>query len=205
MRANLKKTTAGLLVVAAGAFGVVTLAWTASSWAAKPPKYLFQIREVKGGEGAHPDVRAYAAEAFTTDLRTRAEIVLADGAAASDAEMAAQAKKRRCRAFSVSVRLDEIAKQMKEPRPGGRLPRMEVSVKLSVFGTTIPGEKLAFSGEGEAGLESEVTERTAEAEAVSLQRDAVKAAVKQAVDQAVLKLSLPKSEPLNESKRKRAR
>ena len=76
-------------------------------------------------------------------------------------------------------------------------------MKLSVFGTTIPEEKLAFSGEGESAVEAEVTEKTAAAESESLAKDAIKDAIKQAVDQAVLKLSIGKAGPMNEGAKRR--
>jgi hypothetical protein len=92
---------------------------------------------------------------------------------------------------------------MKDPKPGGRLRQLAVSVRLSVFGTTIPDAKLAFSGEGEAGTEAEVVERKVASETVAATKDAIKDAIKQAVDQAVLKLSMTKSAPANESRRKK--
>ena len=79
---------------------------------------------------------------------------------------------------------------------------LAVSVKLAVLGTTLPGNKIAFGGDGEAGAETEVTERRIDEESQSLLKDAIKDALKQAVDQAVLKLGMPKSAPLNESKRR---
>jgi hypothetical protein len=78
---------------------------------------------------------------------------------------------------------------MRPPKPGGRLKQLAINVRLTVFGTTLAEEKLAFSGEGEAGLESEVSDKRVEAETTSLTKDAIKDAVKQAVDQAVVKLS----------------
>ena len=92
---------------------------------------------------------------------------------------------------------------MKDPKPGGRLKQLAVSVHLSVFGTTIPDAKLAFSGEGEAGTEAEVAERKVAAETASATKDVIKDAIKQAVDQAVLKLSMSVAKPANESRRKK--
>ena len=101
------------------------------------------------------------------------------------------------------MKIAELKKEVKEPNPGARLKRLSVSVKLSVLGTTLPGEKMAFGGDGEAAAEAEVSERRMDAEGESLLKDAIKDAVKQAVDQAVLKLGTPQSAPMNESKRKR--
>ena len=73
-----------------------------------------------------------------------------------------------------------------------------------MFGTTVAEEKLAFSGDGEAGMEAEVSDKRLETEAAALTKDAVKDAVKQAVDQAVLKLSMAQSGP-HGARRKRRR
>ena len=121
---------------------------------------------------------------------------------ATDTEaLVAELKKRKLRGFSVVVRFEHLKKELKEPSPGARRKRMALNVRLSVFGTTIPEEKLAFSGDGEAGVEAEVSDKGMEAETTSLAKDAIKDAIKQAVDQAVMKLSLGKSAPLNERKR----
>jgi hypothetical protein len=71
-----------------------------------------------------------------------------------------------------------------------------------VLGTVIPGDKIAFSGEGEGGAEAAVPERRIDEETTAMLKDAIAAAVGQAIDQAVLKLTMPKAAPLNESRRK---
>ena len=103
------------------------------------------------------------------------------------------------------MRFEHLKKEVKEPSPGARRKRVALDVKLSVFGTTIPEEKLAFSGDGESGVEAEVSDKGMEAETQELAKDAIKDAVKQAVDQAVMKLSVGKSAPMNEGKHGRRR
>ena len=100
--------------------------------------------------------------------------------------------------FSVSVRFEHLTKEVKEPTPGARHKRVSLDVKLGVFGTTIPEAKLSFSGDGESGVEAEVSDKGMDAEVTSMAKDAIKDAVKQAVDQAVTKLSIGKSGPMNE-------
>jgi len=77
-----------------------------------------------------------------------------------------------------------------------------ISVRLEVLGVTLPGEKLAFNGEGEASGEIEASERRLEGEARALEKELLKAAVKQAVDVAMMKLSVPVAAPRNESRHK---
>jgi hypothetical protein len=168
--------------------------------AASRAKYFFQLREVKGGPDINADLKSYAGEALKTDLAGRPE--WASDIEATDPKLpdalAAELDKRKLRGFSVTVRFEEVRKEVRPPNPGARLKQLAINVRLTVFGTTIPEEKLAFSGDGEAGLQAEVSDKRIEAESASLTKDAIKDAVKQAVDQAVLKLSI--SQP---SKRKR--
>jgi hypothetical protein len=165
------------------------------------PKYYFQIREVKAGPEVDAALKSYAGDALKADLAGRPEWA-SDVGAQGDA-LVAELKRRNLRGFYVTLRIENLKKEIKEPAPGARLKRLALTVKLTVFGTTIPEEKLSFSGDGEAGMESEVSDKRAQAEEASLAKDVVKDAVKQAVDQAVLKLSLGQSAPMNEAKHKK--
>jgi hypothetical protein len=165
------------------------------------PKYYFRVGEVKAGPEIEAPLKTYAAEALAADLAARPEWASDVGTIETEA-LVAELKKRNLKGFSVVVRFENLKKDLKEPAPGARRKRLAVTVRLSVFGTTIPEEKLSFSGDGEAGVEAEVPEKGMEAEATSLAKDAIKDAIKQAVDQAVMKLALAgKSMPMNESKR----
>ena len=141
---------------------VATTVAAAAPARAAEPKYYFQIKEVT----AAPDVDA----AVKTDGRRRAE-----GRARLAARMglrhrarprrrdrsalAAELTKRKLRGFDVTVRIETFKKEMKDPRPGGRLKQLAVNVQLSVIGATIPDAKFAFEGNGEAGVEAEVSEK----------------------------------------------
>lgn len=178
--------------------GTVTAPAPAS---AAGPKYYFQVGEVKAGPEVDAALKAYAGEALKTELASRPE--WASEVGASGDALVGELKKRNLRGFDVVVRFDRFKKEAKEPNPGARYKRLALNVKLSVFGTTIPEAKLAFAGEGEAGLEAEVSEKKMDGEALSLAKDAIKDAVKQAVDQAVMKLGLGQAAPMNEKRRKK--
>lgn len=165
------------------------------------PKYFFQLRDVKGGPTIDPALKAYAGEALKADLAARPEWA-SDIAAASPEALLAELDKRKLRGFNVTVRFEDVHKEVKPPKPGGRFNQLAINVRLTVFGTTVAEEKLAFSGDGEAGLEAEVPEKRIETEGLSLTKDAIKDAVKQAVDQAVLKLSIAQSGPHGGARKK---
>ncbi len=206
-------------LIALGALGVAPEALAA-------PKYYFQLQAVKAGPEVDAALKTYAGEALTADLAGRPEWATAttgacspnaacipaaaaspamgpDGKPADRSALTATLKRLNLRGFDVTVRIEKLKQEMKDPKPGGRLKQLAVNVHLTVFGTTIPDAKLAFSGDGEAGTEAEVTDRKLAAETASATKDVIKDAIKQAVDQAVLKLAVGKSMPANESKRKK--
>ena len=180
--------------------GLLVLAGTAQAGAAK---YFFQVRDVKAPPGFDPALKAFVAEAVKAELASRPLWASDLGGAEGEAAVVAELKKRNLRGFDVTVRLENLKKEVKEPKPGGSLRRASVGVRLTVFGTGIPGAKLAFAGDGESAVETEVTDKKMEAESADMAKEATKDAIKQAVDQAEAKLALGKSVPLNESKRKK--
>jgi hypothetical protein len=179
--------------------GLVALGVAAAPLAVAAPKYFFRVGEVKAGPDVDEALKAYAGEAVKADLAARPEWA-SDVGTTDTEQLVAELKKRNLRGFSVVVRFEQLKKELKEPAPGARRKRLALDVKLSVFGTTIPEEKLSFSGDGESAVESEVPDKGMETEAQALAKDAIKDAIKQAVDQAVMKLSIGKSAPMNESK-----
>jgi hypothetical protein len=158
---------------------------------------------VKAGPDVGEALKTYAGEAVKAELASRPEWASDVGNfGPSDTEaLVAELKKRNLRGFSVVVRFEHLKKDIKEPAPGARRKRAALDVKLSVFGTTIPEEKLSFSGDGESGVEAEVSDKGGDAETEALAKDAIKDAIKQAVDQAVMKLAIGTAAPMNESKR----
>ena len=190
-----------LIAVAVAAMVLTALA-AAPALAAPRPKYYFELHEVESKVPLNADMRQFAGEALKAELASRPEWQSDLGVTDRDA-VVAELKKRKLSGFDLVVKIASMTKEVKEPNPGSRLRRLSVSVRLSVLGTTLPGEKMAFGGDGEAGAEGEVTERRLDSEAESMFKDAIKDAVKQAIDQAVLKLGTPQAAPLNESKRKR--
>ena len=191
-----------LALAVGGAIATAPVARAAAS-PAGAPKYYFEVHKVESELPLNEDLRTFTMTALQEELKSRPEWASDLGAGTDRAALAAELKKRKLRGFDLVVKIAALKKDVKEPNPGSRLRRLSVGVKLAVLGTTIPGEKIAFGGDGEAGAETDVTERRIDVEADTLTRDAIKDAIKQAIDQAVMKLSLPKAAPLNESKRKR--
>ena len=201
MRTALFRERRVIAVMGALAMSALLVPGAAAAKAAKA-KYYFRIGEVKAPEKTDAALMSFAGEALKQELSSRANWA-SDIQAADEGALVAELKQRGLRGFDVTLRLEKLGQQLQEPKPGGHLKRLAISVRLTVFGTAIPGAKLAFSGDGEAGVESEVTDRQAETEGPAATKDAIKDAIKQAVDQAEAKLALGVAAPLNESKRRR--
>jgi hypothetical protein len=175
------------------------------------PKYYFQLQPVKAGPEIDAATKAFAADALKAELASRPEWASDIGAAGQQApgqdrsDLVAELKKRNLRGFDVTARIESLKQQLKDPKPGARNKQLAVEVDVTVFGTTIPDAKLAFSGEGQSGTEAEVAEKRLAADTADATRDVIKDAIKQAVDQAVLKLASGKSAPMNEKHKKKAK
>lgn len=177
---------------------------------AAEPKYYFQVQDVKAGPEVDAALKTYAGQALKDELAKRPEWASDIGAAGEKARpgqdrsaLVAELKKRGLRGFDVTLRIENFKQEMKDPRPGGKLKQLAVDVRLTVFGTTIPDAKLAFSGSGQSGLEAEVADKSFARDSADAGRDAIKDSIKQAVDQAVLKLAIGKSEPMNEARHRK--
>jgi hypothetical protein len=165
-------------------------------------KYYFNVIEVRSAIPLDDTTKAAAREVLEKDLAGRPEFTSSLGEATGD-EVAAELKRRKLQGFNVTLKFESLKRELKPPRPGGRLKQLAIDLRLSVFGTTIPDAKLAFGGDGQAGIEAEVVERRMEQESASITHDVMVQAVKQAVDQAVAKLSMPRTQPINEGKRRK--
>ena len=191
-----------------GALAAVTLAaFTASASAG--PKYYFQLQPVKAGPEVDAAIKSYTGQALKAELASRPEWASdvgpagAAGPGSDRTALVSELKKRALRGFDVTARIEKLKQEVKDPKPGSRNKRLAVEVQLTVFGTTIPDAKLAFSGDGQSSSEAEVSERRLAADTADTTKDVIKDAIKQAVDQAVLKLSIGTSGPMNEKHKKK--
>ncbi len=177
---------------------------TSKAQAAKAPRFYFNVAEVRAETPADGEILTLARELLTKDLEGRPEFTN-DVGGVPGVELPAELARRKLLGWNVTMKLLSLTHEVKPPRTGRSLKQMAVGAKVSVFGTTIGEEKLAFGGDGEAILEAEVVERRLAEEQKELDRDALAQAIKQAVDQAVGKLGQRQAQPLNESRRRRGK
>lgn len=195
------------LAVSAAVMAAATI--PAGPLRAATPKYYFQLQPVKAGPEVDGDLKAFTAEALKAELAARPEWASDVGPAGQAGPgtdrtaLVAELKKRNLRGFDVTARIEKLKQEVKDPKPGARNKQLSVQVELTVFGTTIPDAKLAFSGDGQSGSEAEVSDRRLAADTADTTKDVIKDAIKQAVEQAVIKLGVGKPGPMNEKHRKR--
>jgi hypothetical protein len=130
-----------------------------------------------------------AKELLAAEISARSEFTQDLGGAEGEAAAAAEMKKRGLRGFQVNLRIATFKQEMRPPAPGRRDKQMAIQVKLGVYGTTYPGGKLNFTGDGEASLMGEFAERRMESDVENLRKTALASALKQAVSTAVTKMS----------------
>jgi hypothetical protein len=172
------------------ALAVLPLALLASSARAETdsekPKYYFKISNIHSEDKT---IIPMAAELLKAEVSSRPEFTMDIGTAQSEDAQIAEIRRQGMQGYQVSMRIETFKEEVKPPAPGMRDPQMAISVKLAVFGHTIPGNKLLFVGDGDASLVAEFSERLKDKEEIRFRRTALASAIKQAVSTAVAKLT----------------
>lgn len=150
------------------------------------PKYYFKVTNIISEDQS---IIPIAKELLEKEISSRTEFTQDLGGAEGEAAAAAEMKKRGLRGFQINLRVMGFKQEEKPPVPGRVDSQMMVRVKLGVYGSTYPGGKIAFTGDGEATVTGEYKERRKEADVAELTNAAVGAALKQAVTTAVTKMT----------------
>ena len=166
----------------------ISLAGRARGDVAKP-KYYFTISNITAEDKTIIDL---AKELLSKEISTRSEFTQDLGGAEGDVAAAAEMKRRGLRGFQVNLRITTFKQEIKPPVPGRRDRQMAIQVKLAIYGTTYPGGKLNFTGDGEASVVGEFAERRMESDVEGLTKTALGSALKQAVSTAVDKMPTAK-------------
>jgi hypothetical protein len=151
----------------------------------KLPRYFFKITNV---EAQDPSTIPIAKELLEAEVASRPEFAENIGKAASDKERMVDFERRGMKGYELSMRVVSLSTKINPPAPGARDSQMAIAVKLSIFGYTLPGGVLKFTGDGEAQLEGEFSERRRAKEEEKFIRTALTSALKQAVDTAIMKM-----------------
>lgn len=208
-------TITGKLPVAAPGTGVAGAA--AGGDAAGSVPATAAVPSPAGGEGAAPapgvanatpvpNEPAEIALARTTLLKTlstRPEVVMDLELPADPVQAGAELKRRGLRGYEVTLRILRMDRQVKPPPPGKQFRLLEQIVKVSLIGTTFPGELLALGGEGESTVQIEIGSQINDVQEREVATDALQDAVNQAVANAIRKLQIGPMVPPKDAPRRR--
>jgi hypothetical protein len=195
---NMRTTTLGTAVLAMAILALSAPALAASG----KPKYYFRISNI---EAQDHKIIPLAKELLEKEVATRPEFTMDLGNAHSEDAQIAELRRQGMQGFQVSLRITSVKKEIKAPAPGKRDQQISIEVKLAVFGHTLPGNKLLFTGDGDASLMGEFAERLKDKEEERFMRTALASAIKQAVSTAVAKLTTATLEDKKSGKGKKAK
>jgi hypothetical protein len=134
------------------------------------PKYYFTISNITSEDKT---IIPLAKDLLSKEISARSEFTQDLGGAEGDAAAFAEMKKRGLRGFQVNLRITTFKQEIKPPVPGRRDRQMAIQVKLAMYGTTYPGGKLNFTGDGEASVVGEFAERRMESDVEGLTKTAL--------------------------------
>jgi hypothetical protein len=165
-------------------------------------KYYFKVTNIHVEDNK---IIPMAKELLEKEVASRPEFTMDLGDASSEDTQIAEMQKRGMKGFQVSMRISSLKKDIKPPAPGKRDQQMSIDVKLAIFGHTIPGNKIMFTGDGESHLMGEFSERLRDKEEERFTRTALEGAIKQAVSTAVAKMTTTTLDDKGPKKGKKAK
>jgi hypothetical protein len=151
------------------------------------PKYYFRISNVECP--ANKKIVPVATEILEQEFANYPEFTTDVHGANTEEAQLAEIQRQGMKGYQVSMRITKATVTIKDPAPGKRDQQMSIDVKVSIFGHTIPGRKLMFTGDGDASLTGEFSERLKDKEEDRFMRTALTSAIKQALTTAVSKLT----------------
>jgi hypothetical protein len=185
-------------------FAVTLLALVPSARAADS-KYYVVVRGVDEAANVKSGVVGELKQLFTDELKRHPEFTLERPAGLPEDPQAMfdELKKRKLKAFEVTLKVLGVTRETKPPSTGKQYRVLVRGIKLNVFGDTIPEKVMALGGDGESQVGAEIGKNTdEEKEGKQLLLEASKEAIKQAVDMTVTKLNLNDRQVKLRSKKK---
>ncbi|HEX2572640.1 MAG TPA: hypothetical protein VH877_24035 [Polyangia bacterium] len=152
----------------------------------KKPRYYMVVRAVEGAKEVAPE---QVRQIFTEELAKHPEDCITERAEypKEPEALAARLATEKLTGYLVTVRILEITREL-VPAAAGKPPMLQRGVRLTVIGASIPEDRIAFGGHGDALTGTIMRGKPSEAEAASLLSDAIRYAISQAVDESLKQL-----------------
>jgi hypothetical protein len=171
------------------------------AWAKKKPKekYYLQITGAETAEGVPKPLGDRAKVVLGELLTKRPEFVSSlEGAPDLQADPAAFRKwmsKKKLRAFKVVVKLTKLTREL-TPKPDSKNQILRIQISLQIFGTGMPDDTMALTGDGVSAVGLEVGQKVRPKDEEVATEESLRNALTSAVDDAVRKLGMgPPSKP----------
>lgn len=177
---------------------------------ATPARFYVVVRGVEDGEGVKSGIKDEALKLFKAELGRHPELTLTAPPGlpvTDDNEVLKDALKAKgIKALEVTLRILSATQAINPPPPGKQYRVLVRSIRLSVFGDSLPDKVMAIGGSGESQVGAEIgASADVDKEGKPLLLDAAKEAIKQAVDMTVAKLQLPDAGKVRLKKRPAAK
>ncbi len=179
--------------------------------AGKKDKYYFALATIELKEGIPAEIEALVRTQVEKSIAEHARIVTTLPEGAPDPKAAPKRfekflKRKKLHAYKVYLEVTSYTHEVEPMPPPRRGQRLKVSVELRMFGETIPGRVLAFSGDGSATVILEIGKKLRAADTKAGNHDSIELAVAKALERSITKLAQPPpAKPQGPKKKKRAK
>ena len=189
-----------MLIASLVAVASAALLVSGASAGKKAKNYLLQVTTIDLADGTPDDIELLLAKQLTTSIEAHDRLVATAGKDAPDPAVEPDKfkeylKKNNLEAFTVNVQVlsyEHVLEKMPEPRTGQHLT---VRIAVRMFGVTMPGNVMSFTGEGSATVKLELGKKLRKRDSEVANHDAIELAVENALADSIKKLDEPKKKP----------
>lgn len=185
----------GRLALCIASAAIIASLPSSSARAESSERYVFSMDRVELANKIPKSVAGIVRSAAQDKIKATERLLAAIPEGAPDPTTApkkfrAFMSKRRLRAFKVNVEVTAYSLTI-EPATRGQGKNVAVHVALRMFGETVPGRSMGFTGSGSATIKMGVGSKVRDRDKEVANRDAVKLAIDDALTTSIRKLDTP--------------
>jgi hypothetical protein len=189
-----------MLIASLVAIAAAALVVSSASAGKKKKNFLFDVTAIKLTDDTPENIEKLLNKQLAKSIKANERLMAAleEGApdpATEPKKFKKYLKKNNLGAFDVHVEVlayEHSLEKLPEPRTGQMLT---VRIQIRMYGITVPGDVLAFSGEGSATVKLELGKRLRKRDSQVANHDAIELAVDGAIADSIKKLDRPKKKP----------
>ena len=186
-----------LLVALASAALVVS---AASAGKKKKTNYLYKVTTIKLPDDVPADIEKQLAKQLTKSIEAHArlEATIPEGAPDPETEpkkFKQHLKKKNLAGYTLNVQVLNYEHSIEDMPEGRKGKMLTVRISIRMFGVTMPGNVMAFTGEGSATVKLELGKKLRKRDSQVANQDSIELAVENALADSITKLDKPKKKP----------